>query len=873
MSPGPRPDRGRQPDDLVRDFTRVIGSSHEMPQSRSTAGYHLAGLVSTVPQGPNRFRGRQVLGRYILLHPDHCNGSKPCLTCTKRSLTCTYTSNHGSDQTPPDQLASPSKRRNIEELPAVKPAVPDASHASESPAAATTPWESTPQQHNNEEKPTVGFDIKPSIEEDQEPAAGQREFDIRSRHSTASGPDEETSLIQSTRMLQDPTGRLLYVGDSASLAYLQLIRMIVEASTGPSDFTLDPSRHKIMEATIAMPANIRPPHILPDRETADALVDSFFTNTHGLIEIFNRPAFEKSLDACYSDPLAAQSSFLCLLYLTFAIGMALATPLPNSKADAIFKKLRSDEFDRAELFFRSAKALGDPISGFEDADFWSVQALSLMAVYMLAVSKRNAAYAYFGMAVRSGFALGLHRVHENHFIFKSDEIRLRRNLWRSLFVLDRFLAASLGRPVAIDEEECSSDALLVFEKTPAGELHQVKNPHDGLDAAVRSCRIIGQLLKKIYARRRISVRLTSEIWEQCSAWHSSLSPELSSRRVAADPSSPAQGIAALHVNLLYCHSIILLTRPFFICFLSKVHNERNNLSLPVPRWINRMSKYCEACLSAANQTIILVQRAFESNYLPQRNPFVLYFLFAASLIVLSNEFAALYPNPTYGTSISNTISIMNYCATSDPQANRLLFILNSFRNVVYELRQKKPEQHAMPAPQQMSPTSVQDPISSLFKPSAISRKNSFATNTTAAKAMAPPPLSMKTEHSFSSAAGPSAGVSPAGSTPGMSHSGGDLSARLGADSDMGDGELEFDQMWAFGGSIAPGANAAAPPPAAPGPVAPAHGYPVQGQGPRFQGYPNFVVPQGPNGAPGPPPGAGGYVAAPNVPMYVPAEYS
>lgn len=191
--------------------------------------------------------------------------------------------------------------------------------------------------------------------------------------------------------------------------------MIVEASVGPSDFTMDPSRHKIMEATIVMPANVRPPHILPDRDTANALVESFFTNvsrafsfvetnveflnisqTHGLIEVFNRAVFEKSVEACYSDPLAAQSSFLCLLYLTFALGTVLGTPRPGSKEDAIFKKLRASEYDRAELFFRSAKALGDPITGFEDADFWSVQALSLMAVYMLAVSKRNAAYAYFG---------------------------------------------------------------------------------------------------------------------------------------------------------------------------------------------------------------------------------------------------------------------------------------------------------------------------------------------------------------------------------------------------------------------------------------------------------------------------------------------
>ncbi|CRK47183.1 hypothetical protein BN1723_007408 [Verticillium longisporum] len=127
--------------------------------------------------------------------------------------------------------------------------------------------------------------------------------------------------------------------------------------------------------------------------------------THGLIEIFNRSAFEASVGACYSDPLSAQSSFLCLLYLTFAIGTVLGTPLPSTREDAVFKKLRTDQFNRAEMFFRSAKSLADPVSGFEDADFWSVQALSLMAVYMLAVSKRNAAYAYFAVSTQPSEAV------------------------------------------------------------------------------------------------------------------------------------------------------------------------------------------------------------------------------------------------------------------------------------------------------------------------------------------------------------------------------------------------------------------------------------------------------------------------------------
>jgi hypothetical protein len=102
------------------------------------------------------------------------------------------------------------------------------------------------------------------------------------------------------------------------------------------------------------------------------------------------------VDACFSDPLTVHSNDLCLLYLVFAIGLVLATPYHGTREDAVIKRLRSEQFDRAEVFFRSAKCLGDPVSGFEDADFWSVQALSLMSVYMLAVSKRNAAYAYYG---------------------------------------------------------------------------------------------------------------------------------------------------------------------------------------------------------------------------------------------------------------------------------------------------------------------------------------------------------------------------------------------------------------------------------------------------------------------------------------------
>lgn len=70
----------------------------------------------------------------------------------------------------------------------------------------------------------------------------------------------------------------VYVGDSATLSYLQLIRMLVESIAGQSDFTMDPKRHMIMEAKIGAPPIHMPSGILPDRMTADVLIRSFFIN-------------------------------------------------------------------------------------------------------------------------------------------------------------------------------------------------------------------------------------------------------------------------------------------------------------------------------------------------------------------------------------------------------------------------------------------------------------------------------------------------------------------------------------------------------------------------------------------------------------------
>lgn len=48
------------------------------------------------------------------------------------------------------------------------------------------------------------------------------------------------------------------------------------------------------------------------------------------------------------------------------------------------------------------------------------------------------------------------------------------------------------------------------------------------------------------------------------------------------------------------------------------------------------------------------------------------------MIILSNEFAGLYENEHYAESVGSAIKIMDYCATTNVQAQRMLYILQSF---------------------------------------------------------------------------------------------------------------------------------------------------------------------------------------------------
>lgn len=227
------------------------------------------------------------------------------------------------------------------------------------------------------------------------------------------------------------------------------------------------------------------------------------------------------------------------------------------------------------------------------------------------------------MAVRSAFALGIHR-EETMVIYSIEDQQERRNLWRSLFVFDRFLSASLGRPVAISESDCSGDTLTPPEEPTFPMAADVNQSNLlGLEATVRSCHAIGIILKRVYQKRRISTKIAQDIADICKRWPNGLAPVLNWQHALG--AVPRQAVAILHANLFYCHSIILLTRPFFLFLLNaKVQKGRPSTTIPLQRPGGRMEKFAAACVTASSHSVELCLNAFQGGCLQRRNPFVMY---------------------------------------------------------------------------------------------------------------------------------------------------------------------------------------------------------------------------------------------------------
>ncbi|CAD0108458.1 unnamed protein product [Aureobasidium uvarum] len=602
---------------------------------------------------------------------ERCDGSRPCSICIRRrrESECQFS------ETPARMLRGPqSNRASIGSPASVMQASPSVNALRNRSGSDAPPS----LQHNNVARPsnaTLGAVSDPS------PASvtlsgnlsdtGQAEMAIdrilnasvdergaRANVESHSRPESVAPVPRLARLLRDTHGKFMYVGDSASLSFVQSVRRVVVSAIGDCDFTNDPQRHQIIETTPQTTMQ------LPDMSSLDLdlveckrLSRHYLLATSGLIEIFDVPTYYRFLDKWVIDKARDNDLKSSIFYMVLAIGAQVSSP--------------DGDQTLAEKYFNRGRHMA--VMTLTDApSLMTIQAYLCITMYMLGACRRNAAFMQFGIAVRAAFALGMHKS-STHALFDETEAGARRRIWKSVRVLDIFLSASLGRPPA------TSDLSMERDKDTTEEVAHTTSTDPFSNKVLALCNIFERIVIDVYMKKSVSTRLADSISCQYRDWTSDLPESLQLANLDSseeDPEKLIKALAASHIISAYHWSIILLTRPFLTFQIIKdMSRAGQNLANHDQVDQSSIKTYADACVDSSLRSLNIASTLMQYPSLPHRLPFIINSVCNASLVLGAATFADQDKFLPLEDGLKQGMQILNHFAQWDPHAARYAQII------------------------------------------------------------------------------------------------------------------------------------------------------------------------------------------------------
>lgn len=367
-------------------------------------------------------------------------------------------------------------------------------------------------------------------------------------------------------MLRNLQGERVYVGNAASLSFLQLLRDTVTQHIGPSQFSHNVKSEDMLETETPHDVAVRKDYFA--REQMWAFVESYFIATSGFIYVIDRSEAKQILGETQAgDTKSALGDVM------IAIGAQARRSDPTAvQAERFF-------FDRGQ---RKAFA-----SMLENPSLELVRLFLLMAFYMLGACRRNAGFMYLGVAARAAAALGLHNP---EYLTATDALRSR--IWMSLCVLDLMVSSILGRP--------SATATL---RPDVGNPVTTCRTEESLRASYRMALILDDIISRVYNEKSASSEAAESFLEKLNQWKDSLSDSLLSPPRDESPLAHEQVICSLHVACSYHFAVIAVTRPFLVSVLSlrlaRLAQDAAEGMSPIPPEEPAHTKLAAACVDSA----------------------------------------------------------------------------------------------------------------------------------------------------------------------------------------------------------------------------------------------------------------------------------
>ncbi|KAF9324067.1 hypothetical protein BGZ91_003183 [Linnemannia elongata] len=486
------------------------------------------------------------------------------------------------------------------------PIAPSLHHSHSSHSSHTDPAEHRPSALCNNEI---------FVEDDEEVLPFDR--DAREKINAISDTLDNLSL--------DDGGFIRYLGNSSGIDILQRTQLLTNG------YMMTPMRMKEHRDWLlqkeAMISHMEGEMTLPPRDLADHLIDTYFLYVHPNMPVLHKPTFMR----LYRSPDPFKRPPGVLLNAMFAIASRFSTHPEIVGHDP--EAFGDEYFDRA-------KRLVD--FEYELPRQSSIQALLLMVIYRFTSAKSGGrVWVMLGMATRMAQDLGMHR-NSARWHLPPLETEIRKRLWWACYVMDRWVSACLGRPVAIDDNDCDVAFPSVVEQdwadpdcdaaSVAEESQKLKEESSlALQYFVESIKlaqILGQILARVYSAKTRhhgpgqACSTVAELDTMLTKWLLALPAELKYDH-SIHPTKVERKVATIHVS--YYSVLILLHRPYMVP--SSLTKSKLSESMPS----------LNICVSAANSITQLTERLTEPDALKYVWSFTTYEVLTSSLIHLTNS--------------------------------------------------------------------------------------------------------------------------------------------------------------------------------------------------------------------------------------------
>ena len=275
-----------------------------------------------------------------------CDGSLPCSYCKRKNHSDSCTFSGPKSRRTKSSTNTPARRGNASRETTPQTPQHEVQHADTAPAIHSEPY-----------VVNSGHSVSPTLS-----------------HTT----HHDTAVPLEARLLRDAQGKVVFIGDSAPISFLQTVRHLVASEADALPVQM--SRDSFVEA--AQPEAIRElgqdvPRIHPHE--VEGLVQEYNVATSGLVDLFAREQLLDDIKRWAASPggtIHSNDISSAVKFLVLAIGVQ-----------------ETDE-RKAEAWFSHAKQVL-VVNLVASMHIATVQGFALVAVYMLRAFQPNGAFLYF----------------------------------------------------------------------------------------------------------------------------------------------------------------------------------------------------------------------------------------------------------------------------------------------------------------------------------------------------------------------------------------------------------------------------------------------------------------------------------------------